>query len=171
MTGQAAKELPSAIKEYGTRKSKFASFCIEMLGTLLTDARVEFAEFADEIIDSASKVKTLQTESELENSADVARSINALVIKMQFADRFCQRLENAQRSLGVFKTRLDQNRLDQDVEDIDETDWHSLLAETRALFTTEQERMQFDEYFGSEAESIAAANRNQIADDDLIFFD
>lgn len=171
MSRLMANEIPRSSATQRERESEFTGFCVEVMETLISDARREFAAFAGDIIDAASKVKTLQQDSQSESPEELSKSINALVIKMQFSDRFCQRLENVQGSLVLLKGRFDA---DPKLGSIDDVQWQALLTDTRGLFTTEQERMQFDQYFDlvpeiAEEQSASDSNSSESDLDDLLF--
>ena len=165
MTQLTTKNVSDESDRQKSHEAQFTGFCSEVLDTLVADARTEFANFAGEIIYAASKVKALQNGGDAENSEDVSRAINALVMKMQFSDRFCQRLENVQQSIDGLTARLNQQRTQ-----LCDDEWQLLLSDTRELFTTEQERYQFDQYFDlkSDADSTQAAESES---EDFVFFD
>lgn len=143
-------------------RAQLIGLSIKLLQSLLDDAQIEFSTFSNDIVQAASRVSALKENTNETDAENVSASISKLITKMQFSDRFCQRLDNARKSLEILKETMDGG-----IQPLTDDEYQSLLSKTRESFTSESERREFDVFFGN---TLATADSEGERIKDVVFF-
>lgn len=144
--------------------SRYIELCARQLAAAMTGAKRESALLAEELIAAADLVNRISP-AEKEGSGDVTEStgaaahrqlrerVNGVVLRMQFADRLDQQIDNVRKNLLLL---ADYVETQQDTES--DLAWAELLRRARQSYTMEQERFIFDTVLG-DAQSAKNADR------------
>lgn len=140
--------------------------CIDLLQSLYEDAQTEFTSLAGDIVALDSEVGALQNGLIKQEQASMSAHMNAILTKMQFSDRFCQRLDNTRQSLACLQDVMLANP-----NSLRETEGLSLRDQTRSIFTTEQERTRFDQVFDVVKQTASSEPAPSSSNNNILLFE
>lgn len=154
--------------------SRYIELCARQLAAAMKGARRESALLAEELIAAADLVNRISpadsegTGGGAENAGAIARRqlrerVNGIVLRMQFADRLDQQIDNVRKNLLLLAAYAETQRGRES-----ESAWTELLQRSRQSFTMEHERFIFDTVLG---DARAAKNADRTCSYAVLFDD